>query len=274
MKNILTWSKQLKINSQKISKNTVVLALSLCVIGTLSGCSYIQSGSNKAKSVAIEPAPNAGFIQQPERQVKRADLPFQKVWIKPGFDANNYKELVVAPVNTQYMLEMDWLHNMSSASWFGDVQKDIQELAQYFHDQVVKDFEEDPNHRFQVIASPTQHKQKALRLELALIEIDPSTPVLHAAGWAVPGGSSAAGVVNQRRAAFEGRLRDLQTGEIVATFADRNMADIGPIDLTRMTWYGPAKGIMDMWAKQFVQIANRKPGEIISDPTAFTLRPF
>jgi len=31
---------------------------------------------------------------------------------------------------------------------------------------------------------------------------------------------------------------------------------------------------MDMWAKQFVQIANRKPGEKITDPTAFKLRPF
>ena len=264
----------MKIDSQQIKKNSVVLALSLCVIGVLSGCSAIQSGSNDVKALAVEPAPNAGFIQQPDQQVKRADLPFQKVWIKPSFDKSNYQELVVAPVNTQYMLKMDWLHDMSSASWFGDVKKDIDELAVYFHDQIVKDFEDDPNHRFQVIDSPAQHKQPALRLEIALIEIDPSTPVLHAAGWAVIGGGTAAGVVNQRRAAFEGRLRDLQTGKVVATFADRNMQDVGPIDLTRLTWYGPAKGIMDMWAKQFVQIANRKPGEVITDSSAFTLRPF
>ncbi len=264
----------MKVNNQKAKKNSLTLTLSLCVIGILSGCSYIKSGSNEAKALAVEPAPYAGFIEQPERDKKIAYIPFQRAWIKPGFDKSNYKNIVIAPVNTQYMLEMDWLHGMSSASWFGDVQKDIQELAQYFHDQVVKEFEEDPNHRFQVIESPGKHNNGVLRLELALVEIDPSTPVLHAAGWAVPGGSSAAGVVNQRRAAFEGRLRDLQTGEVVATFADRNMADIGPIDLTRMSWYGPAKGIMDMWSNQFVQIANRKPGEMISDPTAFTLRPF
>jgi len=263
----------LKIESPSIKNNSVVLVLSLC-IGLLSGCSTVQKGSNDIKAMTIEPAPNAGFIEQPDQQTKNAELPFQKVWIKPGFEKSGYQELVVAPVNTQYMLKMDWLHGMSSASWFGDVKKDIDELAVYFYDQVVKDFKADPNQRFQVIDSPTQHKQPALRLELALVEIDPSTPVLHAAGWAVPGGSTAAGTVNQRRAAFEGRLRDLQTGEIVATFADRNMADIGPIDLTRMTWYGPAKGIMDQWAKQFVQIANRKPGEVVTDPTAFTLRPF
>ena len=264
----------MKIDNQKMKKISVVLALSLCAIGTLSGCSYIQSGSNDAKALAVEPAPDAGFIEQPDRQVKRADLPFQKVWIKPGFDKSGYRELVVPPVNTQYMLKMDWLHQLSSSNWLADVKKDIAELGQYFHDQVVKDFEDDPKHRFQVIDSPAQHKQKVLRLELALIEIDPSQPVLHGLGWLTLGGGTAAGAINQRRAAFEGRLRDLQTGEVVATFADRDMQDVGPIDLTRLTWYGPAKGIMDKWAKQFVQIANRKPGEMVTDQTPFTLRPF
>jgi len=139
---------------------------------------------------------------------------------------------------------------------------------------VVNEFKHDPKQRFQVIELANQHRQPALRLELALIEINPSQPALHAAGWLIPGGGTAAGVVNQRRAAFEGRLRDLQTGEVVATFADRDMQDAGPLDLTRLTWYGPAKGIIDQWAKQFVQIANRKPGEAVTDPTAFTLRPF
>lgn len=102
----------------------------------------------------------------------------------------------------------------------------------------------------------------------------PSQPALHALGWLQSGAGTAAGVINQRRAAFEGRLRDLQTGNVVATFADRDMADVGPIDLTRLTWYGPAKGILDRWAEQFVEIANRKPGEVVTDPTPATLMPF
>ncbi|MGH8550847.1 MAG: DUF3313 family protein [Methylococcales bacterium] len=242
---------------------------------TIAGCAAVRSGSNDVKAVAVEPAPDAGFIEHPERQTARVDLPFQKVWIKPGFDKNGYRELVVAPVNTRHILKMDWMHRLSSANWVSDVQADIKELAQYFHDQVVKEFKKDSRHRFRVIEPPGQHSQSALRLELALIEIDPSQPVLHALSWAGPPGTgTAAGVINQRRAAFEGRLRDLQTGEVVATFADRDMQDAGPLDLTRLTWYGPAKGIMDRWAEQFVQIANREPGEIVSDPTPFTLRPF
>lgn len=254
-----------------IIRATFITALALATVG----CSSIQSGSNEMKSLTVEPAPNAGFIEHPEFQTQRADLPFQKVWIKPGFDKSPYKELVVAPVNTQYMMEMDWLHKASSATWFNDVKKDIDELARYFHHQVVTAFQSDSRHRFRVLNNPADHREPALRLELALIEIDPSTPVLHALSWAGPiGTGTAMGAVNQRRAAFEARLRDLQTGEVVATFADRDMADVGPLDLTRLTWYGPAKGIMDRWAGQFVQIANRRPDEAVTDPTPFTLRPF
>lgn len=245
-----------------------------CLCAALvNGCS-VQQESNKLKSMVVEPAPDAGFIENSERQFKRADLPFQKVWVKSDFDASQYKELVIPPVNIQYMLEMDWLHQLSSANLLGGIKQDIEELAVYFHDQVVTEFKEDPKHRFQVIQYASEHREPALRLELALIEIQPSQPALHAAGWLTPGGGTAAGFVNKRRAAFEGRLRDMQTGEVVATFADRDMQDTGPLDLTRLTWYGPAKGIMDRWAKQFVEIANKKPGEVVSDPTPYTLRPF
>lgn len=253
---------------------TNLLAIGLAGLLTV-GCSTVNQGSNAIKEETVQPAADAGFIEHPELQSRPADLPFQKVWIKPGFDINAYRNLVVAPVNTQYMLELDWMHKLSSANVLGDVKKDTAELAVYFHDQVVKNFKKDPLKRFEIIERPQQNLSSALRLELALIEVNPSQSMLHALSWAGPPGTgTAAGLINKRTAAFEGRLRDLKTGEVVATFADRDSQDVGPIDLTRMTWYGPAKGIMDRWAQQFVQIATRKPGEAITDPTAFTLRPF
>jgi len=264
----------LKLHYKIISPS--VWALAIYLIGLLIvGCSTIDEGSNGIKAEIVAPAPDAGFIEHPERQFKPIDLPFQKVWIKPGFDLGAYRELAVSPVNAQYMQELDWIHKISSANVLGDVKKDMQELAQYFHAQVVKSFKNDPHHRFQVIGTPKQKRPSVLKLELALIEVNPSQSMLHALSWAGPPGTgTAAGLVNKRTAAFEGRLRDLRTGEVVATFADRDTQDAGPIDLTRLTWYGPVKGIMDRWAEQFVQIANRKPGEVITDPTAFTLRPF
>jgi hypothetical protein len=62
---------------------------------------------------------------------------------------------------------------------------------------MVKEFKDDPCHCFKAIETVGHHKAPALRLEIALIEIDPSTPVLHATGCAVLGGGTAAGVVNQ-----------------------------------------------------------------------------
>lgn len=189
----------------------------VCLLGCwvllfgLAGCGLLQSGSNQVKAVAVEPAPNAGFIAHPERQKARADLPFQKVWIKPGFDKSRYQYMVVAPVNTHYMLEMDWMHNLSSATWLSDVKADIEELAGYFHGQVVRELRNDPRHRFEVVEKPPKGKGGTLNLELALIEIDPSQPVLHGLGWLQPGAGAVAGAVNQRRAAFEGRLRDAKT---------------------------------------------------------------
>lgn len=239
------------------------------------GCSTVNHASNALKEEMVKPAPDAGFIEHPERQSKPADLPFQKVWIKPGFELSAYRNLIVAPVNTQYMLELDWMHKLSAANVLGNIKNDTEELARYFHNQVVKSFKKDPLHRFQVIERPQQNLDSTLRLELALIEVNPSQSMLHALSWAGPPGTgTAVGLVNKRTAAFEARLRDLRTGQVVATFADRDNQDVGPIDLTRLTWYGPVKGIMDRWANQFVQIANRKPGEVITDPTAFTLRPF
>ena len=252
----------------------ILVTLATALAASLSGCASVTSDLNEVKADVVTPAPDAGFIQDPERETKRADLPFQKVWVESGVDFKHYRELIVAPVNTQHMLKMDWLHKMSSAEWLGSVNADIKELARYFRDQVVKDFQQDPNHRFQVIDEAGQRRQPTLRLELALVEIDPSEPVLHALGWLEPGGGTAAGIINQRRAAFEARLRDMQTAEVIATFADRDMQDAGPLDLTRLTWYGPAKGIMDRWAQQFVQVANRKPGEMVTDSVPFTLRPF
>jgi hypothetical protein len=53
-----------KINN--IKKQSANLALALCVVSTIAGCSLAQSVSNDVKDVAVQPAPDAGFIANPE----------------------------------------------------------------------------------------------------------------------------------------------------------------------------------------------------------------
>jgi hypothetical protein len=43
--------------------------------------------------------------------------------------------------------------------------------------------------------------------------------------------------------------------------ADREQGKIAPVNPRALTWYGEANVIIDEWADQFVQTANRRPGE-------------
>jgi hypothetical protein len=44
--------------------------------------------------------------------------------------------------------------------------------------------------------------------------------------------------------------------------ADREQGKIAPVNPRALTWYGEANVIIDEWADQFVQTANRRPGEV------------
>lgn len=121
----------------------------------------------------------------------------------------------------------------------------------------------------------SENRPSALRLELALIESNPSTPALHALSRAEPSGTGAVtGMINRRRAAFEGQLRNFAASRWRAALADRDMADIVPLHRTRLARHGPAKGIMSRWTNPFVEIVYRKPYDVVTGPAPFTLRLF
>ena len=74
--------------------------------------------------------------------------------------------------------------------------------------------------------------------------------------------------------AFEGRMRDGATNEVVAMFADRESEKFSIVNVKDLTWYGHAKSILREWADQFVKIANKQPGEIVKDSAPFDLKPW
>lgn len=48
------------------------------------------------------PAPDAGFLEEPERMAPQKErFPFDRVWVKPDVQKEDYDYLVIAPVNTQ-----------------------------------------------------------------------------------------------------------------------------------------------------------------------------
>lgn len=220
-----------------------------------------------------EPAPDAGFVESPERMAGHAEIPFHKVWIKPGVVVrDDFRKLHVAEVNTDYLLEMGWFDKQSKRITDGEFERDVEELARFTRTSIERAFYDDPNGRFEVV--PEKGAGVAV-LEMALIEVIPSKAVLHAIGWLPPIGTGAMmSYLNPRTVAFEARIRDGATGEVIATFADREQQPAGPLDVTRLTWYGPAEGIIEGWSSQFVALANRAPGEVVEDSGMYTLRPW
>src|SRR5213596_2905441 len=79
-----------------------------------------------------EAAKSTGFTNTAAMD-KDPSLPFQKSWIKPGFDKSRYTKLYVAPVNTAYMLKMtDWQKGMRKEQ----IEADTAKLALYAQDAI------------------------------------------------------------------------------------------------------------------------------------------
>jgi hypothetical protein len=115
---------------------------------------------------------------------------------------------------------------------------------------------------------------------MALTELVPSKVLLNAVKIAGPYGSGLAAAVLERGAeaqsaiAFEARIKDSSSGETLAMVADKEYAVARPIDLKGFSWYANAKDVVTTWSQQFVDVANRRPGEVIKPASTFSLKPW
>lgn len=221
-----------------------------------------------------KPAKPAGFADDTLMSPDKS-LPFHKAWHKPGHDGSKYKLLYVAPVNTSYMLQTtDWQKGERK----DQITKDVARLGDYAQNAMKKAFRADKDKRFTVV-DDRPNTPDALIFEMALIEVVPSKVTLNALGYAPFFVGTALTVVrglanDVSSTAFEARVRDAATGEIVAMYADREQQQTAPISVRGLTWYSHAEVAISQWAAQFVQLANRKDGQRIKDSDPFTLMPW
>ncbi len=210
------------------------------------------------------PAPPSGFLESPERMATDEELPFDKGWREPGVDWTPYTEIMVAPVNTNYLMEMSWWGGLSFA---GDRRKDARELGLYLQSRMFDAFESDPRQRYKPLAFAEEEPgPETLLLELALVEIVPPKMVLKLLGGPTGLGT---GTV-----AIEARIRDATSQKVLAMFADRRTTKRGVLNLPRTSWTSHAEEIIDDWSVELVEIANRRPGERVEGASPFKLRPW
>jgi hypothetical protein len=251
----------------------------------LAGCATVDSVkfSGEASAGALQssldqrlkapPAAGAGYVPM-EQLAKDHRLPFDKVWIKQDEDWGRYRTLYIAPVSTAYLRRRAWWQE-SLRAW--KLPQDAQEMADFMRAQFIMAFQNDPHRRWQVMMAP---ERGSLTLEMALTELTPSKVGLNAVKTASPfplGLVAAAverGAEAQSIVAFEARVKDTDTGQTLAMLADRQYATVRPIDLKGFTWYANAADIIERWAQQFVDVANRRPGETVKPASTFSLLPW
>jgi len=237
------------------SRMTAGMILIACAVGALCGC--------RAK-----PAPDSGYLQNPQLMKADKNIPYNRMYINPRFKDVQYNEIYVAPVNTDYVLaENIWEKATVAHVSKEDVKKNVQMLADYQRSAFIKACQNDPKKHFRVVDTPGPN---TLILEMALVQLVPSKAELQALGLvpvgfvglgvtAVEIGASAAtnsedqgkGVV-----AMEARGRDGKSGEVCFMFADREHPPAAIVDIKALFWWEPAKPICDGWARQFVELSN------------------
>ncbi len=252
----------------------VLISAFLCFSVILSGCASTDSMQSSIDSqLKAPPSEGAGFVPM-QQMAKRPDLPFDKVWVKQGVNWDHYRTIYIAPVNTNYLIQATWWQQSIRAD---QMEQDVQDMASFMRAQFIKAFQTDPRQRFLVVSSP---QRGSLTLELALTELVPSKVLLNAVKIAGPYGSGLAAAVLERGTeaqsaiAFEARINDSSSGETLAMVADKEYAVARPIDLKGFSWYANAKDIVATWSQQFVDVANRRPGEVVKPASTFSLKPW
>jgi hypothetical protein len=221
-----------------------------------------------------KPAPSVGFAD-PEMMKRDKTTPFNRFWRKPDVDWSQYSRVYVADVSTEYMLKQtEWQKGERKEQ----IEKDVQDLGVYTREALKKAFRDDANHRFDVVDIPTTEPH-VLVFEMALIEVVPSKVTLNALGYAPFGIGMTLNVLrsignDKSTVAFEARVRDAASGNIVMLAADREAEQAALVDLRGLKWYTHAHGIIDVWSRQFVRVADQKPGEKIKDTSSFRLLPW
>jgi len=208
-------------------------------------------------------APDAGFVQAPQALKHDSRLPFDAVWFKEGVDLSKYSKVYIAPIDTTHLLKLDWWDQANFAS--GSEQDQAAQLTTYFREKLVEALTKNSHKTYSVVDTPDA---QTLRIELAIVEVIPTKVWLNAIGYL------AIGALSTGATAFEGRLRDGATNEILAEFKDQEYGQFDLVSIADLTWFKHSEHTIRIWSDQIAHACYRAPDESIAPMSTVTLRPW
>lgn len=239
------------------SKAILVAASLLLAAFCLAGCATYRGMASADLTDFITGVPGV------DHNSKLEFLPFNHSWTNRAFSLKKYSSVYVAPVTTRFIKPGCWVNSMSAhiTSEKG-YRAEVDELAGYFREQVAESIRAYDKNSFKIAGAPGHG---TLCLELALTEVVFSRPAAYAGSMAspVPGTSSAVDATLGSSVAFELRLRDAGSGEVVFTAADRRTPPAKVLDLNKLSFTSSAREICQEWAGLFAQFLNMDKHETL-----------
>ena len=242
------------------TRQAALLSLALCLAAGFGG------------GCATKSAPDSGYLSKPELMTaQRERYPFNRVWLKPGVTKEQYDSIIVAQVNTGYLLENTGWKAVNPAN--ANLDKAVTELARYTEDAFIRALSSEKNRSWQLATLPGP---RTVVLELAIVELVPNKALLGAVGLVAPAMISVPANVAKGTpsCAIEGRIRHSQTGEVLFMFADRRERQMRVVDVKAVTWWSHAKDIVQDWARESVLLLNTPADYQVKERSRFTLKPW
>ena len=198
-------------------------------------------------------------------QADPARTPFDRVWRNPSHAAwarvQGFDRVVIKPVNTHYL------------AMTPNQRAEVGKMAAYMRAQFQKEFAQGGSHRVMLKSGP-----KTLVYELALVQLKPTNVagnvLFNGAGVALPGLSVVGSQLTHGTIAFEAKLRNGETGELLAEYADRQNDKLSPLSFRDFSNNAHNRRTVQDWAKQMQQLASTPSYQKVAAANRLTLNPF
>lgn len=218
----------------------------------------------------LERIPKTEFANAP-LQVWNA--PFQGLWVNPaaGLNRESPRKLYIAPVTAEYMTESP------RRRWFpGEYAEAMRDLAALFDRELKEKMALRPSLRASLADSPDRAD---LALEVALVKLDRTLVGVNllsmGTSFFVPGVSYALGFLSKGDMAMVGRVREVESGRILAVFGDYREDEPTVFGSVRdYTMYGSHRKTIRMWSAKLAELLAAGGKGRVAPEAWWTLNPF
>lgn len=213
------------------------------------------------------PVPPSGFLVHRASMTTDSDRsPFNAVWRNPSPRAwnriENFDRLVIMPVNTNY------IHPRTPCQ-----QAQVDKMAAYTQAEFQKEFAQSGKYRVMLRPGP-----RTLILELALVQMKPTNVagnvVCTGAGVVAPGANILGSMFTHGNIAFEAKLRNGETGELLAEYADSQNDKLSLFSFRDFSANAHNRKAINDWAKQMVELSTTPRCHKVAGAMRLTLNPF